>query len=202
MRKLLLASAKRPVPPLPAELVATDTDVPKLPFVRQKINEGIPNSYMPHPFAPVRAGSLVAVYLSEDRCNELDLAGFHQFEPLLARVSKVLANGAFESNFLESQSVNGKTRANGLEVGYNGRWDTWQPFEDEDPPVVVLTANDIYASNFKLTSRSKLSSLLQDELKRSLDIFKGAAENRTQERNEPASVVNSDSTSDISNEII
>lgn len=161
---------------------------------------------MPHPFAPVKVDSLVAVYLTVDRCNELDLDGFAEFEPLIAKVVKVLDNG-FECHFLESQSAQGNSQRNGLVDGYNGRWHTWQPFEDQDPPVVALTAHDIYASNFKLTSRSRLCLSLQDELKRSLAIFRSAANELADEARGIAGrlvmrVPSRDFLSDLSTEIV
>lgn len=137
---------------------------------------------MPHPFAPVKAGSLAAVYLPDVRCDSLGLGGFKDYEPLIARVVKVLGNDTFECQWLVSQPFRGDHEVDGLADGYSGRWCPWKPFEDEDAPLTVLSADDFYATNFKLTPKSKLSPNLQDVLKKSLDIFKGYADEHAAER--------------------
>lgn len=168
LRKLRRAATKTPQPP-PGQ--PGPAEKPYDP-VRQRIKEEIPSSYMPSS-VPSQEGSLLAVYLTGDRVNELDLHGFKNFEPLIARVNRVLDSETFECSWLEAQPVKGHEMANGMTDGYNGRWQEWT-LENGTIPLSVLKADDIYAANFKLMpATQKMCTSLKKILKRALSIFKG-----------------------------
>lgn len=104
MRKLVRASTTVPPPPPP---IPADRPAPvksRREFVQQQVLESFPTSYMPND-APIRVDSLVAVHLPTRRADELGLEGFGDYEPLLAKVVRVLDDGRYECLFLESQSV-------------------------------------------------------------------------------------------------
>lgn len=174
MRKLLKAATKT------AELPAAvnNTDVPEFNPVRLKICDAIPSSYMPS-HTPPRVNSLVAVHLTDDRRAELNLSDeFMNFEPLIARVARVVDDETFECSWLESQPVRGEVVPDGLPEGYNGRWQDWLPPDDEEP-MTVLNLSDIYAANFKLYPGSrKMCGPLKTILRAALSIFKAELEDR------------------------
>lgn len=172
VRKLRRAATRTPKPPpAPAGAGVVKPYDP----VRQKIKNEIPSSYMPSS-TPPQVKSLVAVYMTESRWNELGLNGFDHFEPLIARVRRVIDSETFECQWLASQPVHGEAMENGLTDGYNGRWEPWEE-EDGTVPLTILHSADIYAANFKLFPDSqKMCGSLKKILKRALNIFKGVAE--------------------------
>lgn len=172
MRKLKRASTCVPPPPPP---VPVDRPVPaksRREFVQQQVQESFPTSYMPND-APVRVDSLLAVHLSLRRCEELGLKGFQKYEPLLAKVVRVVNDGHYECLFLESQPVRGQPHVDGLSEGYRGRWDLWRLDDGTVPSPVLLKEDDIYCSNFKLIPKSDiLCNSLKLRLHKSLKAFK------------------------------
>lgn len=174
IRKLTRASAVLPRPPsLPVADRVVEAHQSK-PSVRQKINQFFPTSYMPHPSAPIKEGSLLAVYLTEERRNELNLVGFHAFEPLIAKATRVLSPNSYECIWLESQRVN-ENVPDGLVDGYNGRWRPWVLEDGEPAAPAVLKFDDIYAANFKLVPGSdRICFPLKSALKKALEVFKEA----------------------------
>lgn len=178
MRKLLKAATKT------AELPAVNAHVDVVPDfkpVRLKICDAVPDSYMPSK-APPQAKSLVAVYFTDDRREELNLSGeFMDFEPLIARVQRVVDNETFECTWLESQPISGEIVPDGLPDGYNGRWQDWSPAEDEQIETTVIKLSDIYAANFKLYPGSrKMCGPLKTILKAGLRIFKTEKEGQAE----------------------
>lgn len=172
MRKLIRASASLPKPPsLPVPDRVVEANRSK-PSVRQIINHGFPTSYMPHPSAPIKEGSLVAVYITEERCQELHLDGFHSFEPLIAKTIRVVPPNSYECVWLESQPGN-EVVPDGLVDGYKGRWQLWLDDDGEPAPSVVLNFSDIYAANFKLVpGTNRIPVPLKHVLKEALEVFK------------------------------
>lgn len=174
MRKLRRASAvlEQPAPALP---VADPVQKAKTnPAVRQKLMESIPQSYMPHPTAPIRAGSLIAAYMSANRCKDLGLVGFEKYEPIIGKILQVLGPDAYECMWLESQSVRGVATVDGLPDGYNGKWQPWTLPNGEQGPPAVVCMDDIYAANFKFTpGNDRMCNALKSKLKEMLEIFKG-----------------------------
>lgn len=143
--------------------------------MQQQVSESFPTSYMPNE-SPIRPESLLAVYLPITRCDELHLNGFQDYEPLLAKVVRVLDDGHYECLFLESQPVRGQAHTDGLAEGYKGRWDIWRLDDGTAAPSVILQEDDIYCKNFKLLPKSDtLCNALKLRLHKSLRRFKDAS---------------------------
>lgn len=174
MRTLLKSATT--TPPLPVEILNEIGLKPRdhEAFVRQKISEAIPSSYMPCPQSEIKVGSLVAVNLSHRRCEELGLHGFDNFEPVLARVSAVLDPETFECRWLVSLPARGEGRnwENGMCDGYKGKWSDWILTDGEPADPSVLRKNDIYAWNFKfMPGSNKLCGPAAAVLKTCREIF-------------------------------
>lgn len=177
IRKLLKGATKT------AELQVLNEAVeiePEFQPVRLKICDAIPSSYMPSK-TPPQVKSLVAVYLTSDRRDELGLSdSFSSFEPLIARVVRVIDDESFECSWLESQPVKGEVLLDGLPDGYNGRWQEWFPPHEDDPSTTVIRMSDIYAANFKLFPGShKMCGPLKATLKAALSAVKALGEARS-----------------------
>lgn len=168
IRKLKKAATKTPELP-PAEHFV----VPDFTPVRLKICDAIPHSYMPS-HTPPQVNSLVAVYLTDGRRAELNLSDeFMDFEPLIARVQRVVDDETFECSWMESQPVKGEVLPDGLPQGYNGRWQDWSPPDEHEPLTTVIKLSDMYAANFKLYPGSrKMCGPLKTILKAGLSVFK------------------------------
>lgn len=113
MRKLLKFATKTPGKvALPANFQSKTfkSDV----HVRQKIRTAIPSSYMPNHFAPISEGSLVAVFMPEERCNVLGLEGFSDYESLVAKVLVVRDGDVYKCVWMESQPVRVPVLADGM----------------------------------------------------------------------------------------
>lgn len=175
MRKLAKAATKSVVPTVAAP---QEQGPLKKSCVRQKMAQYIPSSYLPDPFAPPVKDSLVAVLLTEARCMEMGLRGFAKYEPLIARVIRVVDSETFECIWLQSQPTKMKDGEvpNGLTDGYTGKWSVWLQPDDEGeeaPPKSIVKSDDIYASNFKLSPDTQaMCSALQTVLKKLLVEFK------------------------------
>lgn len=170
MRKLVNACTK--TPPLPVQILddigqrRRDKDA----FIKQKLSEAIPSSYMPSPYSQIKVGSLIAVHLTEERCGELGLVGFKDFQPLLARVCQVLDAENMECVWLVSQPLKGPHCEDGLSDGYRGRWHDWE--SDGEVFKTILKTDDCYARNFKLLPGSnRLCGPLAHVLKANLASF-------------------------------
>lgn len=170
MRKLIAGATQADVPAVAAE---PSNYLEPDAYIRQKICEAYPTSFMPNYFKRPSVGSLVAVYLPKQRLLELELVGFRDYEPLIAVVRKVIEPDSFEINWMESQSTKGPPVDGGLLIGYNGRWTEWASEDGSPAPTLTIKMHDIYANDFKLFESKKMSGPLKRVLKHLLAYAKG-----------------------------
>lgn len=172
MRKLLKA-ATRSVAPETVEPVP-ETSQPKKACVQIALTKAIPASYMPNPFAAIKEGTLVAVHLTDARCAELGVTGFANFQPLIARVDRVLDSETFDCVWLKSVKKK-DAGAHGTTDGYQGKWSVWSQLnnnDEEEIPKSVIKSSDIYAKHFQFMPDSQsMCGPLQAVLKKMLNIF-------------------------------
>lgn len=164
-RKLHRAATK--TPPVVSGAGVVRKEEP-LPFIRQKICAGLQSSFMPKDGIPIKAGSLVAVYLDDARCKELSLWEFRHYEPLIGKVRTVVDSTTFECAWLEAQAPRGQPCVDGLTDGYAGRWTPWRLPSGELAPTTVLSIADTYASNFQLMPTDQLCMPLRAAIKQAL----------------------------------
>lgn len=170
MRKLIAGATQATLPAVAAE---TSTTIEPDAYIRQKICEAYPTSFMPNYFKRPSEGSLVAVYLTKQRLSELELVGFRDFEPLIAVVRRVIDSDTFEVSWMEAQPIKGPALDDGLQIGYNGRWTVWGADHVTAAPTHTIKMHDIYANDFKLFDSKKMSGPLKRVLKKLLAHAKG-----------------------------
>lgn len=171
MMRKVIAGARQVAPP-PAAVVAEPV-LEMDAHIRQKILRAFPTSFMPNLFVRPSVGSLVAVHLTRQRLDELGLAGFRDYEPLVAVVRTVIDRDTYECNWMASQPTKGPALSDGLKNGYNGRWSEWEIEDGMPTPSVLLTVNDIYATDIRLFDSKIMCGPLKRILKRLLALAKG-----------------------------